>query len=107
MVKTCQRGGRPIRIAGTARVFPGSNNSKLKVPFFWPFEGDYWVLDLDPSYRWAAVGTPNRKFLWILARTPQLDPAVLASLRPRLAAQGYDINRLQTTPPVNAAARTP
>jgi apolipoprotein D and lipocalin family protein len=107
VLNTCERGGRATSIEGTARVVPGSNNSKLKVRFFWPFEGDYWILHLDPSYRWAAVGTPNRKFLWILARTPQLDPTVLASLRTRLAAQGYDISRLQTTLPVNAAARTP
>ncbi len=99
VVNTCQRKGRPVSIEGTARVVPGSNNSKLKVRFFWPFEGDYWILDLDPSYRWATVGTPNRNYLWILSRTPQLDPAVLASIRARVAAQGYDINRLRATPP--------
>jgi len=77
VVDTCQRGGRPIRIAGTARVFPGSNNSKLKVRFFWPFEGDYWVLNLDPAYRWAAVGHPQ-------------------PLPPR--PKSYDVNRLRPTP---------
>lgn len=98
VVNTCQRHGRPVSIEGTARVVPGSNNSKLKVRFFWPFEGDYWILDLDPAYRWAAVGHPNRRYLWILSRTPQLDPALLASIRTRLAAQGYDISRLRATP---------
>ena len=99
VVNTCERRGRPVSIEGTARVVPGSNNAKLKVSFFRPFEGDYWILDLDPSYRWAAVGHPNRKFLWILSRTPQLDPALRASIRARLAAQGYDISRLRPTPP--------
>ena len=47
-------------------------NSKLKVTFFWPFYGDYWILDLDPDYRWAMVGTPDRKYLWLLSRTPQI-----------------------------------
>jgi apolipoprotein D and lipocalin family protein len=101
VLNTCERNGQPVSIEGTARVVPESNNAKLKVSFFWPFEGDYWILDLDPSYRWAAVGTPNRKYLWILARTPQLDPAVLARLRVRLAAQGYDITRLRATPPAD------
>jgi len=104
VVNTCQRGDRTARIEGTARAVPGSNNSKLKVRFFWPLEADYWILDLDPAYRWAAVGTPNRKYLWILARTPQLDPDVLVRLRARLAAQGYDISRLRparSAPPRN------
>jgi len=90
VINTCQRSDRTARI----------NNSKLKVRFFWPFEGDYWILDLDPAYRWAAVGTPNRKYLWILSRTPQLDPALLARIRTRLASQGYDISRLRPATPV-------
>jgi len=97
VVNTCERGGRPVRIEGTARVVPGSNNSKLKVRFFWPFEGDYWVLDLDPAYRWAAVGHPNRKYLWILARQKTLDPETLAGIRSRLAAQNYHVSRLRRT----------
>ena len=98
VVNTCERGGRPTRIEGTALVVPGSKNSKLKVCFFWPFEGDYWVLDLDPAYLLTAVGHPNRKYLWILARSPQLEPDELARIRQRIAAQGYDITRLRHTP---------
>ena len=98
VVNTCERGGRPTRIEGTARVVPGSKNSKLKVCFFWPFEGDYWVLDLDPAYRWAAVGHPNRKYLWILARQRPLDPEILEGIRARLAAKNYDVSRLRPTP---------
>ncbi len=94
----CRRKGHLDSIEGTARVVPGSNNTRLKVRFFWPFEGDYWILDLDRNYRWAAVGTPDRRFLWILSRSPELDPAVLGGIRGRLAAQGYDVSRLQPTP---------
>lgn len=96
VVNTCRRKGKTVKIKGTARVVPGSNNSRLKVSFFWPFEGDYWILDLDPDYRWAAVGSPDRKYLWILAREPSLDPAVLRGIRERLAGQGYDIDRLRS-----------
>lgn len=97
VVNTCNRSGKPVSIEGSARVVPGSNNAKLKVRFFWPFEGDYWILELDPAYRWAAVGHPNRRYLWILARAPQLDPAELESIRAKLAAKGYDISRLRPT----------
>ena len=98
VVNTCTRDGKSVSIEGTARVVPDSNNSKLKVSFFWPFEGDYWILDLDPDYRWAAVGAPDRKYLWILARERTLAPAVLEDIRGRVAAKGYDISRLRSTP---------
>jgi apolipoprotein D and lipocalin family protein len=101
VVNTCLRRGRPATATGTARVVPGSNNSKLKVRFFGPFEGDYWILDLDPAYRWAAVGTPDRRYLWILARSPHLDPGLLGRVRARLAAQGFDVSRLRPTPPAS------
>jgi apolipoprotein D and lipocalin family protein len=67
------------------------------VRFFGPFEGDYWILELDPAYRWAVVGTPDRQCLWILARTPQLPPHVLDDLRARAAAQGFDTALLRMT----------
>jgi apolipoprotein D and lipocalin family protein len=76
VVNTCERSGRPVRIEGTARVVPGSNNSKLKVRFFWPFEGDFWIL----------------------ARQKTLDPETLAGIRSRLAAKDYDVSRLRPTP---------
>jgi apolipoprotein D and lipocalin family protein len=97
VVNTCERRGRPATATGTARVVPGSNNSKLKVRFFGPFEGDYWILELDPTYRWAVVGSPDRRFLWILSRTPHLDPALLGRIRARAAAQGFDVSRLRPT----------
>ena len=99
VVNTCRRGGKPVSIEGVARVVPDSENAKLKVRFFGPFEGDYWILELDPAYRWAAVGHPNRRFLWILSRTPELPPATLTAIRAKLAAKGYDITRLRPTNP--------
>lgn len=98
VVNTCMRKGRIASIQGTARAVPGSRNSKLKVQFFWPFKGDYWVIDLDKDYRWAVVGDPRRKYLWILSRAPQLPAATLGRIRARAAAQGYDVSRLRPTP---------
>ena len=103
VVNTCRRNGKAAKIEGTARVVPGSNNSKLKVSFFWPFEGDYWILDLDPDYRWAAVGSPDRNYLWILAREQSLTPAVLEGIRERVAGQGYDISRLRPASPASGS----
>jgi len=75
------------------------------VSFFGPFWGAYWIIDLDPDYRWAVVGVPDRKYLWILSRTPQMDEAVYEAIVSRLPAQGYDPGRLQRTPQPRAGVR--
>ncbi len=82
---------------GKATVVEGSGNSRLKVSFFWPFKADYWVLGLDPEYRWAVVGNPNRKYLWLLSRTPQLPPALLDPALASATAQGFDLSQLRYT----------
>jgi apolipoprotein D and lipocalin family protein len=76
----------------------GSGNAKLRVSFFWPFYGDYWVLALDDDYRQVLVGAPNRKHAWELSRTPQMDEAALQALLDRAAALGFDKAAFQRTP---------
>lgn len=83
---------------GRAKIVDEATNAKLKVTFFWPFYGDYWVLGLGPHYEWALVGEPSRKYLWILSRSRQMDPAVYAEIVAGLPALGYDPERLLVTP---------
>lgn len=86
-------------IEGVAWVVdPEVSPAKLEVQFFWPFSGAYWVIDLDPDYRYAVVGHPSRDYLWILSREPTLDEAVYAQILDRAERQGYDLSRLRTTP---------
>jgi apolipoprotein D and lipocalin family protein len=97
----------PLRRAeGVAWVVdPDTSPARLKVQFFWPFSGDYWIFDLDPDYRFAAVGSPSREYLWILSRTPAMDPAEYAALLERLEALGFDLSRLEPTlQPADAGA---
>lgn len=82
---------------GKATPVEGFGNGRLKVSFFWPFKSDYWVLGLDPEYRWAVVGNPNRKYLWVLSRTPQLPSALMEAARASALAQGFDLSQLHTT----------
>lgn len=86
--------GRIDEAKGLARVIDRSTNAKLEVSFVsflgWrPFWGDYWVIGLDEDYAWAVVGTPDRKYGWILARTPELDPASWQEIMEVLGANGY------------------
>ena len=83
---------------GIAQVVEGSQGAKLRVSFFRPFYGDYWILALDPDYRWVLVGEPGRDYAWVLARTPQLDPATLDALLAQAAALGFDRQAFLLTP---------
>jgi apolipoprotein D and lipocalin family protein len=89
--------GKLKNIRGKAMPVAGSQNSKLKVQFFWPFTGDYWILALAEDYSYALVGTPDRKSLWILSRRPVLDPNIYQRLVQNAAAKGFNVNQLQLT----------
>ena len=99
VINKCRKGSPdgPIDSAkGKAEIIDKVTRAKLKVWFFWPFKGDYWIIDLDPDYRWAVVGEPRRKYLWILSRTPVLDDTVYKGILARLPAKGYDPGKLIT-----------
>jgi apolipoprotein D and lipocalin family protein len=56
--------------------------------------GQYWVLYLDDEYQTALVGHPNRDYLWLLARSPEVAPALRDKLLEVARKQGYDTTRL-------------
>jgi len=79
-------------------------NTKLKVRFapsflsFLPMVwGDYWIIDLAPDYSYAVVGEPGRKYLWILARSPEIDETLLGQILAKARNQGYDTAALIRT----------
>ena len=72
-------------------------NAKLKVWFFWPFKGNYWIIELDDDYQWVVVGEPKRKYLWLLSRSPSMDEALYQEITARLPQKGYEPGRLQRT----------
>lgn len=91
--------GESTSVDGVARVVvPGSGKLKVRFAPRWlawlPVWAPYWVVDLDPDYRWAVVGGPTRKYLWILSRDPVLDAEVFAGIKTRAAARGYAVDRL-------------
>jgi apolipoprotein D and lipocalin family protein len=88
---------------GRARVVNEATNAELEVSFFRPFWGDYWVVELDEKYRYAVVGHPGRDYLWILSRTPQMDPSTYDGIIARLKENHrYDPSRLvKTLQPAN------
>ena len=100
VVNRCREGaidGPEQSIAGVARVVDTDSNAKLKVAFFGPFEGNYWIVDLDADYQWAVVGEPSRRYLWILSRTPSMEESVYDDIISRLPEKMYDSGRLLKT----------
>jgi len=98
VLNTCIKGslqGKLKEAKGKARVVDAETNAKLKVSFFWPFEGDYWVLELGENYEYAVVGSPDRESLWILSRTPTMAPEVYAGILDRMSAKAFDVTRLR------------
>ena len=107
VVNECRRrDGQATRVEGLARRADAKGPaSRLKVRFapaflsFLPFVwGDYWILELDREYRWALVGDPSRKYLWILSRTPVMDQAAYGSPAPAATPLGSAPARLVRTP---------
>lgn len=98
VVNACRKKGGAIKTArGTAKVLDKTSNSKLKVTFFWPFYGDYWIIGLSKNYDYALIGDPDRKYLWILSRTPNMDESTYRQVLEQIRCAGYDPARLQRT----------
>ncbi|WP_211318370.1 lipocalin family protein [Algoriphagus chordae] len=89
--------GKTKTSTATAFVEEGSGNAKLKVQFFWPFKGKYWIIDLANDYSYAVVGHPNRKYLWILSRTSKMDDALYDKILTGITEKGFDISKLEKT----------
>lgn len=89
--------GKQAYIKGKAFVEEQSGNSKLKVQFFWPFKAKYWIIDLADDYSYAVVSHPNKKYLWILSRTPKMNEAVYQQIVSKLKKMGFDVTKLEVT----------
>ena len=97
-----EKDGSVNEAKGIAKVVDTKTNSKLEVSFvrilgislFW---GDYWIIGLDKDYKYAIVGTPSRKYGWILSRTPKLSEENMKAAFEILKNQGYNPNDFQMT----------
>lgn len=79
---------------GRAKVVDEETNSKLKVTFFWPFYGNYWIIELAEDYRFVVVSEPKKEYFWILSRTPVMEQADLDGILERTTALGFDARKL-------------
>jgi apolipoprotein D and lipocalin family protein len=97
----CREGsleGELKEAVGTAYFVDSQTNAKLEVTFFWPFYGDYWIIDLDENYQYAVVSEPKRQYLWILSRTSTMNASLYDQLTAKLKKNGFDLSLLTKTP---------
>lgn len=97
VLNTCMRNGKVKTAKGKAKVVDKKTGSKLKVTFFWPFYGDYWIMKIGKNYEYAVVGTPNLKYLWILSRTPKMESKLFSDLTEFAKSQGFNMDKLIIT----------
>ena len=98
VLNRCRRpDGRMTEARGRARIADEASNAKLRVSFFGPFSGDYWVLDHADDYSWSIVGEGSGRYLWLLAREPTPGDPEVAALIERARAMGYDTSMLRRT----------
>jgi apolipoprotein D and lipocalin family protein len=91
---------------GSVRQIGGPTSAQLKVRFapewlsFMPWVwGDYWIIDLDPDYQWVVVSEPQREYLWILSRTPEMSAMTYQTLLGKLEVMGFDLKTIELTRP--------
>lgn len=99
VLNTCHQGAvdGPVKTSeGKAKIVDTTTNAKLKVSFFGPFYGDYWILDHADDYGWSIVGEGSGRYLWLLSRKlpTQADREALTA---RAKALGYDVGLLRPT----------
>ena len=99
VINKCYKNNKnKIAIAhGIAWPVQGSNNSKLKVQFFWPFTGNYWILYLTKGSQQVIVGSPNMKYLWLLSRSPHINKNLYDQLTAIAKHKGFQIEKLVIT----------
>ena len=100
-----EKDGTVIDAKGEGKIVDKTTNAKFEVRFapgylaFLPSVwGDYWIVDLDENYQYAAIGDPKREYLWVLSRTPKLNDAAYQNILRRLETMGFNPAKLIKTP---------
>jgi apolipoprotein D and lipocalin family protein len=96
VINRCTReDGSSSKVKGIAKIVDPESNARLKVSFvqilgislFW---GDYWIIGLDENYEWAIVGSPGRKYGWILSREPEMADSTMQKIFTLLETKNYN-----------------
>ncbi|OGS21379.1 MAG: hypothetical protein A3J83_05225 [Elusimicrobia bacterium RIFOXYA2_FULL_40_6] len=96
--KKCDVKGKCVKSKLKGWIVDKNTNARFRILFFWPFSGEYDIIDLGKDYEYAVVSKPSRKHLWILCRSPRMDEETYRDILRRLETQGFDLTKLTKTP---------
>jgi apolipoprotein D and lipocalin family protein len=83
-----------------AWIYNTKTNSEWRVQFFWPLKFPYLIIDLADDYHYTVIGVPNKKFVWIMSRTPKLEATEYQMILDKLQKQGYDTVKIKKMPQI-------
>jgi len=93
---SCKKGDSPELHTFKSKLFPvqTANNGQMKAQFIWPIKIDYWVIDLADDYSYTVIGHPDHRFLFIMARKPEINPKLYGQIVARCKNMGYPVEKL-------------
>jgi apolipoprotein D and lipocalin family protein len=91
---TLQKNGKNKEMSAKGFI-QNEANTIWKVQFIWPIKFPYYVIDLEKNYEYTVIGLPNRKYVWIMSRDPQISDATYNQILARLDNKGYDISKIK------------
>jgi apolipoprotein D and lipocalin family protein len=96
VLTTYHKEGKTEEKTITSKLFfhTAQPDGDMKAQFFWPFKIGYWVIELAEDYSYVVVGHPDEKYLFIMARKPEMDPELLVDIIERCRQKGYKVEEL-------------
>jgi apolipoprotein D and lipocalin family protein len=83
-----------------AWVYDTNSNAEWRVQFIWPIKFPYLIIDLAEDYSYTVIGVPNKKYVWIMSRAPEMPEPVYAEILRKLETIGYDIKKIKRMPQI-------
>ena len=81
-------------------IYNSKTNAEWRMQFFWPFKMPFLIIDLAEDYSHTVIGYPNRNYVWIMARKPQMTDETYARIIKKLKSVSYDVSRIEKVPQV-------
>ena len=81
-------------------VFNKETNAEWRMQFLWPFKMPFLIIELDEDYSYTVIGYPSKKYVWIMARDPQMEEKRYNLILDNLSKIGYDISLIQKVPQI-------
>ena len=97
VINECLKNGENYSVKGIAKVVNKKTPAILKVKFFGPFWGDYWIIELGKDYDYAVIGSPSRRYMWVICRNIKMDPELYNNILQRMNTRGFNIDNLVLT----------